>query len=130
MTAGVYINNQPPVTEQQKEQALAALRSELEELAQFPNRPDVPPPRTILERFTLAKAPHQLFILLGKYYKPTILSVPNVGKDLFEYKTAYYDYETKQLELENRMTEEIEKIVLFFDLRVTLKSRSRPGATF
>jgi hypothetical protein len=111
VTAGVYVNNQPPVTEQQKAQALASLQSEIEELAQFPNRPDVPEPRTLLERATIAKAPHQLFVLLVKYYKPTIVSVPKFGKELFDYKTAYYEYESKQYDLENRVTEEIGKLV-------------------
>ena len=111
VTAGVYIHSQPPVTEQQKAQALASLQSELEELAQFPNRPDVPAPRTMLEQFTLAKSPHQLFVLLGKYYKPTIVSVPKIGEELFQYKRAYYAYENDQLDLENRVTEKIGTLV-------------------
>lgn len=88
VTAGQYIIQSPPVTEQQKEQALASLQSEIEELAHFPNRPDLPQPRTLLEQATIAKAPHQLYVILTKYYKPTILSVPKIGKELFDFKLA------------------------------------------
>ena len=41
VTGGVVINQAPPVTAQQKEAALSSLRSEIEELAEFPNRPDI-----------------------------------------------------------------------------------------
>jgi len=112
VTAGLCINNQaPPVTEQQKEQALSSLQSEIEELAQFPNRPDTPEPRTLLERVTIAKTPHLLFVILTKYYKPTILSVPKFGKELFEFKTKYYSYESSQFDFEKMVTDEIGKIV-------------------
>ncbi len=41
VTAGLYINQAPPVTEQQKAEALSGLQSELEELANFPKRADI-----------------------------------------------------------------------------------------
>lgn len=111
VTAGQYIIQSPPVTEQQKEQALASLQSEIEELAHFPNRPDLPQARTLLEQATIAKAPHQLYVILTKYYKPTILSVPKIGKELFDFKSDYYGYENKQQDVEEKVTEEIGKIV-------------------
>jgi hypothetical protein len=50
VTAGLYINQAPPVTAQQKEEALSSLQSEIDELAEFPNRPDISEPRTLLEQ--------------------------------------------------------------------------------
>ncbi len=112
VTAGLYINNQaPPVTDQQKEQALSSLQSEIEELAHFPNRPDTPEPRTLLEQVSRFKTPHQLFVILNKYYKTTILSVPKIGKELFDFKTNYYSYESNLYEEQTNVTSEIGKIV-------------------
>ena len=65
ITAGQYIIQSPPVTEQQKAQALSSLRSEIEELALFPNRADVPQPRTLLEQATVPTTAHQLFVILN-----------------------------------------------------------------
>lgn len=104
VTAGLYVNQVPPVTEQQKAEALLGLQSEIEELAGFPNRPDMPEPRTLLERTSTIKLPHQLFVIVCKYYKNTILSIPKVGKDLLEFKKNYYTYENNELTFENATT--------------------------
>ncbi len=111
VTAGLYINQAPPVTAQQKEEALSSLQSEIEELADFPNRPDIPEHRTIMEQVLVNKAPHQLFIILTKYYKKTIMSVPRIGAELYDYKAKYYDFEGKEYDFENEATTEIGKIV-------------------
>jgi hypothetical protein len=111
VTAGLYINQAPPVTAQQKEEALSSLRSEIEELAEFPNRPDISEPRTLLEQHAVNKLPHRLFIILNKYYKQTITSVPKVGEELFKYKKTYYNFESGEYDFENEATSQIGKIV-------------------
>ncbi|MDB5361834.1 MAG: hypothetical protein JWO51_3131 [Rhodospirillales bacterium] len=112
ITAGQYINYQaPPITSQQREQALLSLRSEIEELADFPNRPDLAEPRTLLEQITIFKASHQLFVILNRYYKQTITDVPISGADLLEYKKEYSKYENDEYALEQSVPVEIGKIV-------------------
>jgi hypothetical protein len=111
VTAGLYINQAPPVTAQQKEEALSRLQAEIEELSDFPNRPDTPEPRTLLENLTINKMPHQLFVILGKYYKQTILSVPKLSGELYDYKVQYYRFESREHDFENETTTTIGKIV-------------------
>ena len=112
VTGGVVnINQAPPVTAQQKEAALSSLRSEIEELAEFPNRPDIGEPRTLLEQHAINKLPHRLFIILNKYYKETLKSVPKVGEELFKYKKNYSNFENGEFDFENEATIQIGKIV-------------------
>ena len=111
VTAGLYINQAPPVTAQQKEEALSSLRSEIEELAEFPNRQDISEPRTLLEQHAVNKLPHRLFIILNKYYKETIKSVPKVGEELFNYKKNYSNFENGEFDFENEATVQIGKMV-------------------
>lgn len=111
VTAGLYINQAPPVTAQQKAEALLSLQSEIEELKNFPDRPDSPQPRTLMEQFTKNTMPHQLFVVLSKYYKETIISVPNYGEALFAYKQQYYEYEKKEYDFESDAVTQIGHIV-------------------
>ncbi len=111
VTAGLYINQAPPVTEQQKAEALSGLQSELEELANFPKRADIPEPRTLLEYVSTINFPHQLFVVVNRYYKNTILSMPKVGGDLWEFKINYYTYEGDEFAFENDTTMAIGKLV-------------------
>lgn len=111
VTAGLYINQAPPVTAQQNEEALSSLHSEIEELAEFPNLPDISQPRTLLEQHAVNKLPHRLFISLNKYYKETLKSVPKVGEDLFNYKKTYSNFESAEYDFENEATIQIGKIV-------------------
>jgi hypothetical protein len=111
VTAGLYINQAPPVTEQQKEEALSRLRSEIGELADFPKRPDIPELRTLLEQVSTNTMPHQLFVILNKYYKQTITSIPSLGGDLYKYKTEYYNFENAEYDFENELTMRIGKTV-------------------
>ncbi len=110
VTAGMYIN-QAPITAQQKDGALSSLQYEIEELSEFPNRPDISKPRTLLEQHAVNKLPHQLFIILNKYYKETIKSLPKVGEDLVKYKKKYSDFESGEYNFENEATTQIGKIV-------------------
>jgi len=111
VNAGLYINQAPPVTEQQKAEALLSLQSEIEELAEFPNRQDLPAPRTLLEQASTIKLPHQLFIIVNRYYKSTILAVPKVGRELYAFKTLYYNYENAEYDFEINTTVTIGTLV-------------------
>jgi hypothetical protein len=111
VTAGLYINQAPPVTAQQKKEALSSLESEIEELAEFPDRPDLTVARTLLEQHAVNKLPHRLFIILNKYYKETLKSVPKVGEELFKYKKTYSNFESGEYDFENEATIQIGKIV-------------------
>jgi hypothetical protein len=110
ITAGLYIQA-PPVTTQQKAEALSSLESEIGELADFPNGPDIGEPRTLLEQHALNKLPHRLFIILNKYYKETLKSVPNVGEELFKYKKNYSNFENGEFDFENEVSVQIGKLV-------------------
>jgi hypothetical protein len=110
VTAGLYINQAPPVTAQQKEEALLSLQSELEELSNFPNRPDGQQPRTYFEMLAAQQMPRRLYTILTKYYKPTIESVPTIGADLFNYKTKYYEFQEKEYNFENELTTQIGRL--------------------
>lgn len=107
VTAGLYINQAPPVTAQQKEEAILSLESELEELANFPNRPDSQPPRTYFEMMATEQTPRRLYAILTKYYKPTIESVANIGADLVAYKSNYYNFQDEEYNFENDLTTQI-----------------------
>lgn len=102
VTAGLYINQAPPVTAQHKEEAILSLESELEELANFPNRPDSQPPRTYFEMMATDQMPRRLYAILTKYYKPTIEAVANIGADLVAYKSRYYDFQDEEYNFEKR----------------------------
>ena len=107
VTAGLYINQAPPVTDQQKEEAKQSLESELDELASFPNRPDTQSPRTYFEMMATEQMPRRLYAILIKYYKPTIDSVSNIGADLVAYKSKYYEFQDEEYNFENDLTTQI-----------------------
>lgn len=111
VTAGLYINQVPPVTDQQKADALLQIQSEIEELSTFRDRPDIPEPRTLLERISVDTTPHQLFIILNKYYKDTIKNVPNIGANLYKFKLDYYNFEKREYDFESECTRSIGKYV-------------------
>ena len=46
VTAGFYINQAPPVTDQQRAEALAGLKAQIGKLFELSNRQDPTPPRT------------------------------------------------------------------------------------
>jgi hypothetical protein len=101
VTAGFYINQAPPVTDQQKKDAILSLESELEELANFPNRPDSQPPRTYFEMMATEQMP-RLYAILTKYYKPTIESVSNIGADLIVYKLKILQFSRRRIQFRKR----------------------------
>lgn len=55
--------------------------------------------------------PHRLFVILNKYYKGTLKSVPKVGDELFNYKKTYSKFESGEYDFENEATIQIGKIV-------------------
>jgi hypothetical protein len=107
VTAGLYINQAPPVTDQQKEEAKISLESELDELVNFPNRPDSQPARTYFEMMATEQMPRRLYAILTKYYRPTIESVSSIGADLVAYKSKYYDFQDEEYNFENDLTTQI-----------------------
>jgi hypothetical protein len=82
VTAGLYINQAPPVTDQQKKEAILSLESELEELANFPNRPDGQVPRTYFETMATEQMPRRLYAILTKYYKPAEIFSTTVSRGM------------------------------------------------
>ena len=57
------------------------------------------------------KLPHRLFIILNKYYKETIKSIPKVEGEPFKFKKNYSDFENGEFNFENEASTEIGKLV-------------------
>jgi pimeloyl-ACP methyl ester carboxylesterase len=77
------------------------LQSQVTELAQFPNGPEIVPPRTLLEAMMTSKLPIRLFGTLGQYDKTEIMGVPGSGKALFQFKQDYYHFQDEASQWEN-----------------------------
>jgi len=106
-TAGIIFNQAPPVTEQQKQQALASLQAQLEELANFPGSAELKPPPDILEQHVLDKSPTRLFELASGYYRETIRAVPTVGEQLYTFKTEFYQFRESETATEQAVLNRI-----------------------
>jgi hypothetical protein len=111
VTAGQFIFQAPPVTDQQKKEQLSSLESTLSQLATFPNRPYNSEPRTIMQQIYKNQLPLRLFSVLNGYYVDTIKSVPEEGHDLFEFQKSYDDFENREYVLETDTITEIGKLV-------------------
>jgi len=64
----------------------ARLQAAVEELAKFPNGPEISPPQGILESMVVNKLPHRLFDLLQQYNKRDIQGIKKTGEALYAYK--------------------------------------------
>lgn len=105
VVAGTYYA--APSTPQEKEQQVDRLKSELSEVASFPDHFKISTPTTILEENSATKEPFALLEVLSRYYKDTIESVPKVGLDLFSFKKMYYDFNISEQKFEDNALNEI-----------------------
>jgi hypothetical protein len=87
------------------------LRAAVEELAKFPNGPEISTPQGLLESMVVNKLPRRLFDLLQQYNRSDIVGIPETGTTLYKYKQHYYDFRTKELAWENNITNHIGQIV-------------------
>jgi pimeloyl-ACP methyl ester carboxylesterase len=91
--------------------ASTKLASEIAELARFPNGPDSPAPHTMLETLLRNKLPHRMFGILARYDRSKILGVPHGGEALYQFKTIYYDFQSKATEWEENVISKIGQTV-------------------
>lgn len=98
-----------PVTADQKQQARDALLINLREIAHYPERGSVDRGPTIMLNTFEFKAPHALYVLLSKYDRDTISSLPH-GDELNRYELDYYKYELSSLAFERRVLPHIGEI--------------------
>jgi pimeloyl-ACP methyl ester carboxylesterase len=87
------------------------LQAAVEELAKFPNGPEISAPQGLLESMIVNKFPHRLFDLLQQYNKPTIQGIAKTGEALYDYKQEYYNFRTKELTWETNLTTHIGQMV-------------------
>jgi hypothetical protein len=104
VTAGTYINQAPPVTEQQKTQALLSLESELKELARYPERKFSVSTSIICSNLLKSDAPLKLYEILNRYYEDTIIYVEEIGGRLSDYKRYFYRFEVTERETKSKIT--------------------------
>jgi hypothetical protein len=71
------------------------LRAAVEELAKFPNGPEISKPAGLLQSVLVNKLPYRLFNLLQQYNKPYIVKVTKIGDALYRYKEEYYNFQSK-----------------------------------
>jgi hypothetical protein len=109
ITAGNYYQA-PPATDQQKVEQLARLASEIQELKDFPRRPMATSLPTSVERMHVNNTASRLYAILSSYYKVSIEAVPIIGKRLRAFQKNYYDYQEKQIEVENEALREIRQL--------------------
>lgn len=88
------------------------LQSQVAELTQFPEGPEIVPPRTMLETIMTSKFPIRLFGTLEQYDKAEILGVPRAGHALFQFKQDYYQFQSDTLQWENDLLTRIGRIVV------------------
>jgi len=100
----------PPVTDQQKSQAIESLKGELENLAEFPNRPIDRGGRNHIEQIFVRTDYIHLYEILSKYYGTTISSAPD-GERLINFKRSFYDFEDETRSFEQYALIEIGKVV-------------------
>ena len=87
------------------------LRSEIRELAHFPDgQADTPPP-TLFQSLMRNKLPRRLFDLLARHTEDEIVGVGENGQALYEYKKKYYDFQTELISWENNTTTRIGMMV-------------------
>lgn len=96
-----------PSTPHEKAQQIDRLKSELAEVASFPNRVKYATPSTMLERSSGIPAPLALNEVLSRYYKTTIEAVPVVGDKLYAFKSRYYQFSTNETEFERSAVSKI-----------------------
>jgi len=91
------------------------IKSEIAEVARFPDAPDTSPPRTLIEMLFVNKLPHRIYVILDRHTKREISNVSDVGEALDRYKQEYYDFQSLAASWENDLTTKIgTKVVVRF----------------
>jgi hypothetical protein len=90
----------PPASEQEREVALIKLKSELGELADFPDRNRVNSISTIIEGHIRPPIGIYLYDVLNKYYRDTIVNLPYFPTDMRHFQKAYSLFQKREGEFE------------------------------
>ena len=77
------------------------LQAKIENLANFPDSIQIPPPATILENYLTDKLPQKLYGIILEASQKEIVAVPEVGDNLYIFKGDYYNFRNRELALEN-----------------------------
>jgi hypothetical protein len=88
------------------------IRSEIAELARFPDAPDTVKPRTTIEALFVNRLPHRIYEILDRHTKAEIMGVPRIGEELYEYKQEYYDFQSVAVKWENDLMARIGSTVV------------------
>jgi hypothetical protein len=87
------------------------LRSDIRELANFPNIPENTRPPTLVQTLFTDQLPYRLFVLLAAYNKPQIQAVGTQGDALYQFKKKYYAFQSNVIAWENNLTTHIGELV-------------------
>lgn len=98
------------VTPDQKQQAHDALLLNLRELAAYPERGSVEPGPTLVQQIFRFREPRALYLLLAKYDRETINSLPN-GPALNDFELTYYRFEQDASDYETHVMTHIGTLV-------------------
>jgi hypothetical protein len=102
---------QAELAQKRAEDPSSRLKSQIRELANFPNGPETSQPTTLFQTMDMDKLPHRLFDLLSRYDETQILSVGKNGDALYRFKNDYYRFQSNVVSWEDDLTTRIGHMV-------------------